>query len=91
MEVTSCQLKAEKHKLKFKSVSSNPRVTSSNLQATGSNPRVMSSNLRVTSSNPRVTSSNTWVTSSNPRVQELMKTQVNNLLKQPSKTYFLRP
>ena len=48
---------------KFKSASSNPRVTSSNPQATNSNPRVKSSNQRVTNSNPRFTSSN-------PQVQE---------------------
>ena len=69
----SCKFQAESLKarvqslveLKFKSASSNPRVTSSN-------PRVKSSNPRVMSSNPRVMSSN-------PQVIESMKTQVNSL------------
>ena len=63
--VTSCELKALKHQLKFKSTSPNRRVTSSNPWVTSSNPWVTSSNLRVTSSNPRIIKS--------------MKTQVNSL------------
>ena len=58
--------------MKFKSASSNPRVTSSNL-------RVTSSNRRVTSSNPQVKSSSLQVTSSNPRIIKSMKTQVSSL------------
>ena len=63
--VTSYELKALKHNLKFKSASSNPRVMSSNPRVTSSNPWVRSSNLRVTSSGPRIIKS--------------MKTQVNSL------------
>ena len=63
--VTSYELKALKHNLKFKSASSNPRVMSSNPRVTSSNPWVRSSNLRVTSSNPRIIKS--------------MKTQANIL------------
>ena len=74
--------------MKFKKVSSNPRVTSSDRRVTSSNPWVTSSNPRVTSSNPRVKSTNPRVTSS--RIIKSMKTQVNALLKQPSKTHFLR-
>ena len=44
---TGYELKALKHELKFKSASSNPRVTSSN-------PRVASSYPRDTSSNPYI-------------------------------------
>ena len=47
-------MKSEKHKLKFKCASSNPRVTTSNLRVTSSNPRVTSPNPQVTSSNPRI-------------------------------------
>ena len=68
--------------MKFKSASSDPRVTSiytrlmsSNPRIRSLNPQVRSSNSRVTSSDPRLTSSNSrvtssdqWVTSSNPRV-----------------------
>ena len=63
--VTSYELKALKHDLKFKSASSNLRATSSNPRVTSSHPWVASSNLRVTSSNPRII--------------KLMKTQVNSL------------
>ena len=70
--VTRYGLKALKHEFKFKSASSNTRVTSSN-------PRVTISNPWVTSSNPWVTSSNLRVTSSNPRIIKSMKTQVNSL------------
>ena len=73
-------MKSEKHKLKFKCASSNPRVTSSS-------PRVTSSNLRVTSSNPRVTSPDLQVTSSNPRIIESMKTPQTAL----KVSHFLRP
>ena len=77
LQVTSCNLLVTRSKLKssswslelkFKSASSNPRVTSSKSQVTNSNPQVTSSNSRVTSSNPRVTSSNPQVTSSNSQV-----------------------
>ena len=57
-DMVKAQVEIQKHELKFKSASSNPRVTSSNPRVTSSNPRVTSSNPRVTSSNPRVTSSN---------------------------------
>ena len=70
--VTRYGLKALKHEFKFKSASSNTRVTSSN-------PRVTISNPWVTSSNPWVTSSNLRVTGSNPRIIKSMKTQVNSL------------
>ena len=70
--VTGYELKALKHELKFKSASSNPRVTSWN-------PQVTSSNARVTSSNPWVTSSNLRVMSSNPRIMKPMQTQVKSL------------
>ena len=63
--VTSYELKALKHELKFKGASPNPRFTSSN-------PWVASLNLWVTSSNLRVTSSN-------PRIIKSMKNQVNRL------------
>ena len=63
--------------MKFKSVTSNPRVTSSNLRVMSTSLRPESSNLWATisdlwatSSNPQVTSLNTRVTSSNPRFQE---------------------
>ena len=77
--VTSYELRVEslkprveiqKCELKFKSVNSNPQVTSLNPRVTSSNPQITSLNLRVTISNPRVTSSNSRVTSLNPRVQE---------------------
>ena len=48
--------------LKFKSASSNSRVTSLNQQVTSSSPQVTSQNLWVKSSDPRVTSSNLRVT-----------------------------
>ena len=65
--VTSCELKALKHQLKFKSTSPNRRVTSSNPWVTSSNPWVTSSSYK-------------WrVTSSNPRIIKSMKTQVNSL------------
>ena len=69
--------------MKFKSASSNPRVTSSNHKITSSNPRVTSSILRVTSENPRVTSLNPRDTSSDPRIIKSMKTQVNSLKSSP--------
>ena len=56
------------HKLRFKSMSSNQGVTSSNLPVMSSNPRVTSLFARVTSSNTRVASSNLGVTGLNSRV-----------------------
>ena len=47
--------------LKFKSTSSNSRVTSLNQRVTSSSPQVMSQNLWVKSSDPRVTISNPQV------------------------------
>ena len=84
-QITSYELKVQKHKLKFKSSSSNPRVKVSNLRVTSSNllvrswnPWVASSKPRVTSWNTRVKSSNPSVTSSNPPIIKSMKTQVNS-------------
>ena len=56
MRVTSYELKASKHDLRFQSTSwnSNQRVTSPNPLVASSNPRDTSSIPRVTSSNPRV-------------------------------------
>ena len=49
LRVTSYELEALKHDLKFKSTSwnSNPRVARSNPQVTSSNPQVTNSNPRV--------------------------------------------
>ena len=69
--------------MKFKSVSSNPRLTSSN-------PRVTSSNPWAKSSNSRVTSLITRFTSSNPRIIKSIKIQVNSL-KSSSFPKILRP
>ena len=43
LQVTSYEVNALKHDLKFKSASSNPRVTSANPRVTSSNPRIIKS------------------------------------------------
>ena len=75
VESLKARVEIQKCELKFKSGSTNPQVTSSNLRVIRSNPPVTSlnpwvtiSNPPVMSSNPRVTSLSPWVTSSNPRV-----------------------
>ena len=84
-------MKALKHELKFKSASSNPRVTSSNPQLTSSNSRVTSSNPRVTSSNPQITSSDPRAVSSNPRIIKSNTNFERRNLNSPQKSYPLHP
>ena len=64
-------MKAQKHQLKFKSASSNPRATSWNPLVTSPNPQFTSSNPQITNSKPRFTSSNS-------RIIKSMKIQVNS-------------